>query len=100
MQLSGEVQVCMVTQEFKSFSPIYSPNNYWGSVEGSSLEFCFLLPMILMCNQLISEVHFGRGTGPRASLRLTESLTAPSSCWGHAGTQGVCGAAHGLSLMS
>lgn len=91
------------------FSPIYSQNNYWWSVEGSSLEFWFLLPMILMCNQLVSEMHFSHGMGPgswvtilvlRASLRLTEFLTAPSSCWGNAGTQGVCEAAHGLSLMS
>lgn len=99
----------MLTQEFKLFSHIYSQNNYWGSVEGSSLEFWFLLPMILMCNQVVSEMHFSHGMGagswdttlvPRTSLRLTEFLTAPNSCWGDAGTQGLCGAAHGLSLMS
>lgn len=60
------------------FPPIYSQKNYWGSVEGSSLEFWVLLPTIMMCNQLISvkcisAMAWGWDTSlvPRSSLRLS-----------------------------
>lgn len=84
-------------------SPIYSQNNYWGSVEGSSLGFWFLLPTIMMCNQLVSETRLSHGVGagsgvppwcpgPALGSLLPEFLSyCPISSWGNAGPQVVCG---------
>lgn len=105
MQLSWALQVCMFTQECK---PPPRPHLFMeellGECEGSSLGFWFLLPMIMIFNQMvsvkcISAMAWGPGAGmPPWSLGsatgplLTWSLPAPSSCclWGgNAGTEGV-----------
>lgn len=94
------------------FSPIYSWNHYWGTVEGCSLEFWFLLPMIMMFNQIVNvkcisamALRSGAGMPPRcpgsaSGPLLTRSLTGPGSCClrgGNAGAEGVRRVARALS---
>lgn len=93
------------------FPPIYSWNNYWGSMEERSLKFWFLFPIIMMFDQIVNVKRISAMAWVQELGYLPSAWAQPQTpyshhpysswpchlCGGNASAEGMCRTAHSLS---